>query len=179
MFARSTKEINMKSNEFIRKTHHKGTFAGVHFDEESKDALMDFIKENNIPNAPERDSMHTTLLYSRRRCPDYEAAGKIDPPYVGTPTDYQIWESQEDEDGDKTNCLILEFKCQELVDRHNSLMEEHNATFDFPTYKTHITLSYDVGDMQTEVLPEYTGPLRMVEEYGEVLDVDWAKNNTE
>lgn len=168
----------MKSNEFIKKTHHKGTYAGVHFSEETKDAIMDYIAANNIPNSPERDKMHTTLLYSRKRCPNYVPQGELNPAMRGKPGAWQIWESQPDSDGNKSNCLVLEYDCPELTARHNELMEEHQATFDYPEYKTHVTFSYDVGDMTKEDLPPYKGPIDIVEEYGEELDLDWAKNNT-
>ena len=166
----------MKSNEFIRKTHHKGTYAGVRFSEETKNAIVSYISQNNIPNAPERDKLHTTLLYSRKRCPNYEPAGEVF--MHGRPGAWQIWESQADSEGNKTNCLVLEYECPELVARHNELMEEHGATFDYPEYKTHITFSYDVGDMSKEDLPSYEGPIEIVEEYSEELNLDWAKNNT-
>ncbi len=156
----------------------KGTYAGVYFSEETKNAIMKFIKDNNIPNAPKRDLLHCTLLYSKKHCPDYKAQGKIDPPMTGTPDGYTIWKSQPDDNGNKTNCLILKFTCQELTDRHNYLMKTHDATFDYDTYKTHVTLSYDVGDLKTKDLPQFEGQLEIVEEYHEELNVSWAINNT-
>lgn len=169
--------VQMKSNEFIRKTHHRGTYAGVRFSDATKEAITEYIKENDIPNGTAKDQLHCTLLYSRKYCPDYEPAGKLDQMIVGKPGQFQVWEGQPDEDGHKPNCLVLEFECAELVDRHNELMEEHGATFDYPEYKTHVTFSYDIGDMDDSELPEFTAPIEIVEEYGERLDLDWAKNN--
>lgn len=166
----------MKSNEFIKKTHHKGTYAGVHFSEETKDAIMDYITENKIPNAPERDKMHTTLLYSRKRCPNYEPASEVF--MRGKPGAWQVWESQPDSTGKVSNCLVLEFECPELNERHEQLMQEHQATFDYPEYKTHVTFSYDVGEMNHKELPPFESDIEIIEEYGEVLDLDWAQNNT-
>jgi len=167
----------MKSNEFIKKTHHKGTYAGVHFSQETKDAVANYIKENDIPNPTPTDQLHTTLLYSRKRCPNYEPRGELNPTLRGRPGAWQVWEGQPDEDGHKPNCLIMEFDCPELTARHNELMEEHQATFDFPDYKTHITFSYDIAEMDIKDLPEFSGPIEMVEEYSEVLDIDWAQKN--
>ena len=168
----------MNSNEFIKKTHHKGTYAGVHFSEATKDAIEEFINLNGIPNAPHRDKMHTTLLYSRKRCPNYKPKGELKPILVGKPGQWQVWESQPDSEGNVSNCLVLEFNCPALNSRHNQLMQEHNATFDYPEYKTHITFSYNVGEMDCSKLPLYNGPIEIVEEYGEELDLDWAKNNS-
>jgi len=169
--------MQMKSNEFIRKTHHKGTYAGVHFSEETKNAIVEYIKNNNIPNATPVDKLHSTLLYSRRRCPNYKPQGELNPALHGTPGEWHVWEGQADDDGHCPQCLVLEFDCPELNERHDYLMDEHNATFDFPEYKTHITFSYDINDMDIDGLPDYEGPIEMVEEYGEVLDLDWAQNN--
>jgi len=168
----------MKIKELIEKKQ-PGTYAGVHFNDETKDALMSFIKENKIPNPPPKHKMHTTLLYSRTPCPNYKPRGEINPAYVGKPGQYNIWESQPDEDGNKTKCLVMEFDCPELNKRHEYLMKEHGASFDYDEYKTHVTLSYDVGDMDIKDLPKFDKSLEITEEYYEPLDLDWAKANTE
>jgi len=167
----------MKSDEFIKKTHHKGTYAGVRFSDGTKKAVAEYIKENSIPNPTPTDKLHATLLYSRKRCPDYKAQGDLNPTMHGEPGAFQVWEGQPDDDGHKPNCLVMEFDCPELTARHNELMEEHKATYDFPDYKTHITFSYDIGEMEHKDLPAYEGPVELVHEYQEVLDIDWAQKN--
>ena len=167
----------MKSSEFITEAKLKGTYAGVRFGDDTKDAVNEYITKNNIPNSTPTDKLHCTLLYSRKYCPDYEPQGKLDPVLVGSPGKFQVWEGQPDSNGHKPNCLIMEFDCAKLTARHNDLMEEHNATYDFDEYKTHITFSYDIGDMDIKELPSFTGPINIVEEYGEDLDIDWAQNN--
>lgn len=167
----------MKSNEFIIENKQKGTFAGVRFSDDTKAAVEEYIKENDIPNPTPTSELHCTLLYSRRECPNYEAQGKLEPMLRGKPGAFQVWQGQPDDDGHEPNCLVMEFECAKLKARHQELMTEHNATFDFPEYKTHITFSYDIGEMDAKDLPEFTGPIEMVEEYSEVLDLDWAKNN--
>lgn len=162
----------MKSNEFIKKTHHRGTYAGVRFSESTQDDLKKWMIMNQVPNPVPSDKLHTTLLYSRKRCPNYVPRGPIAPAYTAQPGNFEIWPSQ-----DGNNCLVLTFECPELVQRHKDLMQEHGATFDYPEYKTHVTLSYNVGDLTTEDLPAYEGLVEIVEEYGEELDLDWAQNN--
>ncbi len=168
----------MRAQEFIMESKKQGTYACAHFSQETKDAVDKYIKDNNIPNPTPTNEMHATILYSRKHCPEFKAQGKIDPPYIGEFDQYQVWDGQQQSDGKIPKCLVMEFKCQDLVDRHNELMDEHNATYDFPKYKTHITFSYDIGDMKINKLPAYTGPIEIVEEYGEDLDLDWAENNT-
>ena len=169
--------VKMKSSEFIFENKSKGTYAGVRFGDDTKDAVKEYIAENDIPNATPTDKLHCTLLYSRKYCPHYDPQGALEPVMRGKPGAFQIWEGQPDDDGHKPNCLIMEFDCATLVDRHNELMEEHQATFDYPEYKTHITFSYDIGEMDIKDLPAFSGPINIIEEYGEDLDLDWAENN--
>lgn len=162
-----------------QETNTKGTYAAVNFDKETIKTIQEYMKENDIPNPLSSDKMHTTLLKSRKYCPDYKAAGKIDPPWVGTPTEFEVWKTRPKDGGEGSNCLVLRFECKELNDRHAELMKEHDASYDFPDYKTHISLSYDIGDMDWKKLPDikkYLGDIKIVEEYGEDLDLDWAKN---
>lgn len=153
----------------------KGTYAGVRFDTETKRALHKYIKENKIPNSIRADKAHTTLLYSRKHLPNYKPAGKIN--MTGNPTGLTVWNSQ-GTNGPKTKCLILKYDCPALAARHKALMKEHDATYDFPQYKTHVTLSYDIGELDVNKLPDPSeiGPLKIVEEYGEDLDLNWAQN---
>lgn len=160
----------------------KGTYAAVKFDEATQDAIVKYIEDNDIPNGLSKSKLHTTLLYSRKYCPNYEPAGDIDPAWVGKPTKLEVWESKGKlRDEPTTRCLVLKFNCPEMDERHKELMAEHDATYDFPEYKTHVTLSYDIGVMDESKLPSPTdaiGDLTIVEEYGEDLQLDWAKTNT-
>jgi len=155
----------------------KGTYAGVHFDTDTKRALHQYVKENKIPNATRADKLHTTLLYSRKYLPDYKPAGKLQPVIVGEPTKFDVWETN-GEGGPKTKCLILQYDCPALEKRHKELMEEHEATYDYSKFKTHTTLSYDIEDLDVDALPDANtiGPLTIVEEYGEDLDLNRARN---
>ena len=171
-------ELTLK--EAVKEATDKlGTYAGVRFSTASINNVETYIKNNKIPNPVAGPKMHTTLLYSRKHCPKFEATEKYENPMVGKPTEFDVWESQPDEDNDgKTaRCLVLEYDCEELDQRHENLMGQHDATYDFPEYKTHITLSYDIGDMDIKDLPKFTDDLEIVGEYGEDLNTDWAKEN--
>jgi hypothetical protein len=156
----------------------KGTYAAVKFDDKTVAALQKYIKDNDIPNGTPAEKMHCTVLYSRKHCPDYKPAGEIDPPWTGTPDKLEVWESNGKlRDKPTTRCLVMKFKCEELNARHKELMDEHDATYDFPEYKTHITLSYDIGDMDEDKLPnikDAIGEIKVVNEYGEDLDMSWS-----
>lgn len=171
----------MKLNEVMKKEKEsdKGTYAGVRFDEDTVNRVKAFAVENEIPNTVPKNKIHTTVLYSRKYLPDYSPQGVFTKPLVGKPSQFDVWESQPDEEGDKSNCLILQYDCSDLVDRHKTLMDEHDAEFDYDEFKPHITLSYDIGDFDVKPLdPKKIGDLNIVKEYGEDLDFNWAKKNT-
>ena len=173
----------MKIFELLQEQETKGTYAAVRFDDETIEALQKYIKDNDIPGGLKPEKMHCTVLYSRKYCPDYEPAGKIDPPWIGKPVKLEVWESRGKlRDEKPSRCLVLKFSCDELHARHKELMDEHDATYDFPEYKSHVTLSYDIGDMDESGLPdikEAVGEMKIVSEYGEDLDLDWASKNTD
>lgn len=155
----------------------KGTYAGVRFNTDTIAAIEKFQNEHGISNPVPLDKLHTTLLYSRKYLPDYSPAGAYDPPEVGKAKGFDVWESQADESGHKTKCLVMEFDCPGIIARHKKLMKAHDATYDFDEYKPHITLSYDF-DGDVNKLPEFTNAINIVEEYGEDLNNDWANDNT-
>jgi hypothetical protein len=150
-----------------------GTYAGIRMTDKTTKSIAKWIADNDIPNAVPTDKLHTTLLYSRKHLPDYSAAGSYDSLMIGKPTKFDVWESA---DGD-TRCLVLEYKCKELVDRHNELMDKHGATYDFDEFKPHVTVSYDIGDMDIKSLPMLECDIEIEKEYMEELDLNWAKSN--
>lgn len=157
-----------------------GTYAAVHFDEQTITKLQQFIKDNNIPNGVAPNKMHCTLLYSTKYLPNYKPLGDINPPLVGTPTKLERWAGQPDGDEKVSMCLVLKFDCPGLNVRHNTLMESHDATFGFDEYITHITLSYDVGDIQVKDLTDINqivDKISITYEYGDDLDLNWAKSS--
>lgn len=171
----------MKLEELINEVKElPGTYAGVGFCDDTIKRIKTFIEENEIPQPVPDDKLHSTVLYSRKHLPDYQAAGEYEQPYEGTPTEFDLWKSQPDENGETSNCLVLQYDCDPLVERHNSLMQEHGATFDFDEYRPHVTLSYNVGDLDLSSLnPSDVGPINIINEYREDLNTDWAKENTE
>lgn len=164
------------------KEETKGTYAAVKFSDDTKEAIAKYIADNDLPNPLAKEKMHCTLLYSRKYCPDYQPLGKIDPPWIGKPTKLEVWESKAKQGGEKgSRCLVMKFNCSQLNERHEELMDEHDATYDFPEYETHVTLSYDIGDLDEEALPDITEAVKtieIVEEYGEDLDLDWASKHS-
>jgi len=154
----------------------KGTYAAVKFCKKTKDALKELAEKFDIPKPLGTSKFHTTLIYSEKYLPELRSLGKLDEPFSGTPIKCESWGTQEG-----TNALVLTFKSPDLVKRHKSLMKEHDATWSHPTYKPHVTLSYDCGDFDMKDINKYlqNAPfyLSMVKEYHEDLNLDWANDN--
>lgn len=171
----------MKLAELLMEQDKPGTYAGVHFDQETIDKIIKYVKDNRIPDPVPRGKLHTTLLYSRKHLPKYKAQGKLDTPLTGVPDELVVWETNGKERNEPTSrCLILKYKCPALVKRHDTLMDLHDATYDFPDYIPHVTLSYDIGDMEIEDLPDpktIIDKLVIIEEYQESLNLSWAKEH--
>jgi len=158
--------------------NQKGTYAGVTFSDDTVKDISDYIKTADIPNPVDSDKLHTTLLYSRKYLPKYEPKKEYVPLFKGTPVKMEKWPSQPDEDGKVSMCLVLLYECPELSERHDYLMKEHNATYDYDKYKPHITLSYDVGNLKVSDLPDFEKDIQINGEYSEDLNLNWAKDNS-
>lgn len=172
-------DLNLIRN-LLHEAETKGTYAAVKFSKDTKDRIKSFIKKYDIPNAVRPDKLHTTLLYSRKFLPDYKAEGDLTEPIVGKPIGFELWKTQPREGQEQTQCLVLRYEAPELEARHKALMKEHGATWDYPDYNAHVTLSYNFpGTLEDVGEPEEIGDIEAVHEYGEDLNLNWADKSTE
>ena len=165
----------MKLTDIYEQDKQKpGTYAGVRFSPSTVESLTQYATDNKIPNALDSKEYHTTLLYSRKHLPNYEPMGEYSTHMTGTPTGFEIWPSQPDDEGHVKNCLVMTYSCPRLYQRHHKLMQQHGATYDFDEYKPHVTLSYDAGDLDPSKLPAYEEEIEITKEYREELTDSWA-----
>lgn len=151
-----------------------GKYIGVKFSPETVINLTEFCEENSIPNAINPEKFHSTVLYSRKPLPDLEARGEYETPMFGTLTGFDIWQSTPDE-GEPTNCLVLTYDCAALSEYHDHLSSTYDVPFDFEGgYKPHVTLSYNVGDLDISDLELPDWQIEIVYEYEEELNTNWA-----
>ena len=152
-----------------------GTYAGLRFNQESLKSLKEFLDNNTIPNKVPEEKLHVTLLYSRKHIPNFKADGELLEPIICEPQEFTVWETN-GEHKEKTRCLILKLLSPRLVERHIKLMKDHpQATFDYPEYSPHLTLSYDIGSTDVSGLDINSLPsLVLSYEYQENLKTDWA-----
>ncbi len=74
--------------------------------------------------------------------------------------------------GDK-GAVVLLFASSDLQWRHAAMIEA-GASWDYPEYQPHLTLTYDAGDMDLSKVEPYRGELVFGPERFEELDEDWA-----
>lgn len=157
----------------------KGTYVGVHFDSDTVKRIKEFAVDNKIPLQSHK--LHTTVLYSLKYLPNCKPLGKLNTPLIGKPKKFSVQKTSFPGDQDQPfnkvgkieNSLVLQYDSPELVARNKELKKEHGATHHFDPYKPHITLSYDVGDIDMSKLdPKNIGNINIVLEYGKDLDFD-------
>lgn len=144
----------------------KGTYVAVKFTDETLNKIQEVQDSLRLLNPVKREDLHSTIAYSRVNVPFIpNESGN----FISSNQHLEIWNTN---DGP---ALIM------VLDDANHLKERHNlanilgATYDFPDYTPHITLSYNLGPQEVE-LSEFSLPIESAYEYMEDLDIDWAKD---
>lgn len=143
----------------------RGTYAAAKFTDETLDRIQDLQEFYDLPNAVPRDKLHTTILYSRVYVPFKPESGEV---VLGNKCHLKIFETQSG-----TRALVLAYESDYLQFRHDVGMAL-GATYDFPDYIPHITLSYDVGARKFNLDKEFELEIVRSHEYVEDLDLDWT-----
>ena len=120
--------------------------------------------------------MHVTLAYSRKEV-DWLAVGNA-------------WNTEEDgttivrAGGPRivqklgAEAVVLIFGSAELSYRHEEI-KRAGASWDFPDYNPHITLTYKPGDVDLESVEPYRGAIVLGPEIFEELDEEWKEGVVE
>lgn len=140
----------------------KGTYISVFLDEETILNILKYIELANIPNPVIPDYIHCTLLCTESEIIDHIPIYNYPTPLVGIPMGLRVWKTRSG-----LNCLVLVFNCTELEDRHNELIVQQQLNHCFPDYISHVTLSYDVGDIELTELPTITSIIPQLTILGE------------
>jgi hypothetical protein len=110
------------------------------------------------------DDMHVTVAFSREPVV-WDAAGEgsaIERVEGGARTVEKLG----DEGG-----VVLRFEAKALTERWQAYRDA-GASWDFPGYKPHITITYDAGDVDLAKVAPYSGPIILAGESREDLDTD-------
>jgi 2'-5' RNA ligase len=153
-----------------------GAYIACKFSEDTQNTLYKFAEDLNLTDIVPKDKFHITVIYSKTPITtNFKAKGDYKTPLLVQPKELTVFGTREG-----NGALVLELYAPELAQRHQYLMKKYDLAYDFPEYKAHVTLSYDVGkgfEIPTISLKPLTD-LEVTNEYYEPLNKDWAKQNT-
>lgn len=75
--------------------------------------------------------------------------------------------------------VVLGFEAPQLDRRWQDMVFSHGASWDFPSYQPHVTLSWDAAGVDPGDLDPYDGPLNFGPEVAREIDPNWMANHTE
>lgn len=145
-----------------------GIYIAVKYSDNTEKALLNIQNKYEVPNP--NTEFHTTLIYSE--------VGDIP-----IPEDYDLTEytgiidvSSEIWDTDDGRTLVLVFKHDYLEEYHNKLMEKYGYEFSYDKYKPHITLSYDIGDLDIKINEQI--PIEIINGYYSPIEENWVHTDS-
>ncbi len=141
----------------------KGLYVAAKFSESTLDALEELQRSLKLPNPVPRDKLHTTIVYSRVNVPYKVASGSFE---IADKGKLDVFKTQS---GDRA--LVFKMESDYLHARH-LYAKALGATYDYPDYQPHITLSYNIGVLNFS--GEYKVPVVLDREYSEELDLEWS-----
>jgi hypothetical protein len=136
-------------------------------------ALERWAKEQGLKSTL-GEAMHVTIAYSRSPVDWIKAGQAFDSDAAGemsvAPGGPRVVEAL-----GPNGAVVLHFASSSLAWRHEDI-KRAGASWDYPTYQPHVTLTYDVGDLNVEELEPYRGGLELGPEIFEELDDNFAEH---
>lgn len=144
----------------------KGTYAAVKFTDNTLNAIKNIQQELGLLDPVPVDKLHTTICFSRKYVDYIPVDTQQD---IGFTKELDIFEHN------GKRALVLLLDSEYLKYRHN-YAKSIGATYDFPDYKPHITLQYDLGVQHIDYQNiDVSGKsIEMLYEYVEDLDLEWS-----
>lgn len=137
-----------------------------------------WARANGFPTVRDPETMHVTITYSKDAVdwlamgepdnwPNPDADGNIKLP-AGGPRMLESFGG-----GENPTVIVLAFASNALSWRHRH-MRDKGASWKFPDYTPHITLSADGGDFDFAEVKPYAGEIVLGPEIFEPIDEQWA-----
>lgn len=127
--------------------HKNGTYVSLNLSNQSKELLDNFVEMNlGLKDRVDKSTYHITVIYSRTPVPTAENLLHMNSPLPveAHVTGYEVFPTKND-----GKCLVMRLSCP-YAERLNSDLTKQGATSDYPEYKPHLTIAYD---MSQEVNP--------------------------
>lgn len=135
--------------------------------------LISWAKEQGFETTTPADDMHVTVAFSRAAV-DWMKAGETwsgdkDGKLTVQPGGARLVEKL----GDK-GAVVLLFNSSDLSWRHEAIRRDAGASWDYPEYQPHVTITYAGGDVDLSKVEPYRGKLVFGPEIFEEIDADWT-----
>jgi 2'-5' RNA ligase len=111
--------------------------------QESRDLLDNFVEMNlGLRERVDKKTYHITVIYSRTPVPSAEQLMHMNTsiPVEAQAVGYEIFPTKND-----GQCLVMRIICP-YATRINSQLNAAGATSDYPDYKPHITIAYNIKE---------------------------------
>lgn len=114
--------------------------------------------------------LHVTVAYSRAEIDWMKVGQTWSPSEDGSITIAPGGPRQVEQFGG--GAVVLAFQSSDLQWRHEQIREA-GASWDFPEYTPHVTITYDPGDVDLEKVEPYRGRIELGPEIFEEVNLDW------
>lgn len=136
--------------------------------------VIAWAKGQGIAVTVPADDMHVTILYSKTAVDWFAMAGQgWDMPEVTVDKGGPRFVERFGDPSAADAAVVLRFASPVMTYRHDDMIER-GASSDFPTYKPHVTLSYDAAGVDLAKVEPFTGELRFGPEIFEPIKADAA-----
>jgi hypothetical protein len=147
----------------MEKNQDSGLYVGLYLSLESEQQYLEWLETLPIPK--KHDIPHSTLIYSTKTI-NWEPL-KYEPPIGIDPVTYKFMKF-----GEFNEILVLSFSNEFIINRHN-LARQMGATWDYPEFIPHITLTYNCNsELDYSLLDVPTFPLWFDCEFDEPLNLE-------
>lgn len=130
--------------------------------------ILAHYKAQGVMNMVDAADMHVTITYSREPVQWMKMGESWSPELVvnaGGPRETDVF-------GSEKNTLVLAFASSELTYRHSRMVEE-GASYDFPEYQPHVSISYAFDGDASKITP-WQGQIKFGPEIFESIDEEWG-----
>ena len=132
--------------------HKDGTYVSLNLSEQSKLMLDNFVEMNlGLTERVDKSTYHITVIYSKYPVPWAETMAQPGP-VEALVNGYEVFPTKSN-----GKCLVMRLSCPAAA-KMNSDLTKQGATSDYPEYKPHLTIAYDMSqevDPRTMPLPQF------------------------
>lgn len=135
--------------------------------------IIDWARSQGFTNLIEPDDMHVTIAYSKRPVNWFKMGDDLG--YQMEPLAIQPGGPRQVAPLGDQGAIVLHFYSGHLQARHRHIREA-GASWDYPEYLPHVTLTYGGDDIDIDAIEPYTGLLLFGPEIFEGITGDWHES---